>query len=310
MCCSVAILTLANHTRDVWITRIVEKLGQTNSPVTVQVVCVETYTVELATQEPFYDVVVNRVSDAAEPAQAKATLLFLLAAELRGCTVLNGSQAYTIGMNKALHHILLAKEGLQTPETVLIRSLPPLEEAVVRVPYPVLYKPNSGGFGAGIVRFESSGELLSAAEAGEIKLGQEGVALLQEYVEPSDGSVYRVWVCGGSVQCAVRVEGGGLHGNCMSTSCRRRGAVRAWDPPESVKQSVLRVMARCGAQLGSVELLYRRCPGSGQPQPLYFDVNMLSTLLDPSAVEDPQGLWPEGFDPWLEQAEFIASRLP
>lgn len=64
------------------------------------------------------------------------------------------------------------------------------------------------------------------------------------------------------------------------------------------------MMGAAQADLGSVELLYPSSVG----QPLYFDVNMLSTLPNPAEVDDPHGLWPTGFDPWKEQADFITQK--
>ena len=152
---------------------------------------------------------------------------------------------------------------------------------------------------------------------GDVGLGEEGVALLQDYLEPAGGAVYRVWVAGRRVQCAVQVVGPGAA--CMAGACQR-GAnkqhhIQAWDPPQDVADGVVEAMAACGADCGSVELLYPAAEPRGgaaegdAPQPLFFDVNMLSTLPQPGQVDDPEGLWPDGYDPWAQLAEHMLHKL-
>ena len=81
-------------------------------------------------------------------------------------------------------------------------------------PFPLLLKPNAGGFGHGIQRVESLEELqevVVAARAssttwknGETTTsGTEPPVLLQAYIEPQDQLIYRVWFLQGRVQCAV-----------------------------------------------------------------------------------------------------------
>ena len=50
--------------------------------------------------------------------------------------------------------------------------------------FPVLVKPNAGGFGAGIARLDSPDELAASAAAVDAALGEDGVALLEEFMEP------------------------------------------------------------------------------------------------------------------------------
>ena len=75
-------------------------------------------------------------------------------------------------------------------------SPPPSRSAA----YPLLLKPNAGGFGAGIVRFAGSEELHAAADTVRSPpADDDGVALLQEYLAPADGFIYRVWFLGPKV---------------------------------------------------------------------------------------------------------------
>lgn len=79
---------------------------------------------------------------------------------------------------------------------------------------------NAGGFGAGIVLLEDRPALEAAlSSSAEVAATGDGITLLQEYCEPEDGAVFRVWVCGSRIQCAVRVQGAGITGACMSSKC-------------------------------------------------------------------------------------------
>lgn len=88
-------------------------------------------------------VLVNRVSDAAAPPLAKATLTLLAAAERTGVRVINGAKAYGTGMSKVLHHVALEGAGLATPRSLMVRALPP-PGGLGGLRFPLLLKPNSG----------------------------------------------------------------------------------------------------------------------------------------------------------------------
>lgn len=172
---------------------------------------------------------------------------------------------------------------------------------------------HSGGFGAGIVRLESQQELEEAVAAGSIGVGADGMALLQEYVAPAGGETFRVWVADGAVQCAVRIwhRDPGDFGACMSTACQVhqvQRSVHAWAVPPDIATSVVSVMAACGADCGSVEFLYPEHAAlrdAAAPEPLFYDVNMMSTLPLPGGLLDQAGIWDAGMDPWMDLAAFI-----
>ena len=63
--------------------------------------------------------IVNRVSDAAEPWEVKATLAILQQAQtVWKILVWNGPEAYSLCTNKWCHHVLFQRAGLQSPDTV------------------------------------------------------------------------------------------------------------------------------------------------------------------------------------------------
>jgi len=72
--------------------------------------------------------------------------------------------------------------------------------------YPLLIKPNAGGFGKGIRLIYSLDELPSLVESlyyDDDFIASDRVVLVQEYIQPFQDKVYRVWFLDGKVQCAV-----------------------------------------------------------------------------------------------------------
>ena len=101
-----------------------------------------------------------------------------------------------------------------------------------------------------------------------VALGADGIALLQQYVRPVGGELYRVFFLGRRVQCAVRVRA-----PADFNACVRSVAAEPWQPPEAVAEAVLRCAALTAADCGSVELLFDE-----EGRARYFDFNLLSTL--------------------------------
>ena len=150
--------------------------------------------------------------------------------------------------------------------------------------YPLLIKPNSGGFGAGITRVESAVGLTAAALHGAAGGDRDGLAVLQQYAEPVDGFVYRAWFIGGRVQCGVRVRVANEQQQQQQqqqqpasfNTCVCSNPHEQWDPPPEVARRVEAMLHLSGADCGSVELLYDEGGGGGGA--LFFDFNCLSTL--------------------------------
>ena len=117
---------------------------------------------------------------------------------------------------QALQADLFARLALPYPRTIVLNDRGQVAKAAERLRFPVLLKPNVGGSGAGIVRFDSAGELES-----------DGTVLLQEYLEPEDGAIVRVEVLNGEYLYAIRIVRPTDHFNlCPADLCRVAGAGR------------------------------------------------------------------------------------
>src|SRR5262249_5409589 len=85
--------------------------------------------------------------------------------------------------------------------------------------FPILVKPNVGGSGALIERFDSRPDL--EARAGALDFGPDGVALVQEFVESQDGAIVRVEVLDDRYLYAIRIVRPAFDFNlCPADICR------------------------------------------------------------------------------------------
>src|SRR2546421_13124359 len=157
-------------------------------------------------RRPRYSVVVNRSSPSSHR-RGHGSVLFYAEAllnhyEALGIPVINPVAAYRFEKSKALQADLFERLGLAYPRTVVVNDRAELVKASAGVRFPVLVKPNVGGSGALIERFDSRVDLEAAAE--RLDFGPDGTALLQEYVEPKDGAIVRVEVLDGRLLYAIR----------------------------------------------------------------------------------------------------------
>src|SRR5204863_6936544 len=124
---------------------------------------------------PPYSLVFNRMSPSAYlRGHGNAifyTLHYLAYLERHGVRVVNGYDAYVTETSKALQLSLLERLGLPYPPARVINH-PALAPGAARgLRFPVVVKPNIGGSGAGVRRFETPEGLEQAAHTGALELG-------------------------------------------------------------------------------------------------------------------------------------------
>src|SRR5262249_53229367 len=87
--------------------------------------------------------------------------------------------------------------------------------------FPVVVKPNVGGSGAGIVKFDTPEQLAAAAVTGGFDLGPDHTALVQEFIPAEEGRITRVEVLDGRFLYAIRVYSAGETFNlCPADVCQ------------------------------------------------------------------------------------------
>jgi len=108
---------------------------------------------------------------------------YLAHLEASGVRVLNGSQAFAVETSKARQLQLFHSLGLSFPKTRVVNYTDEILAAAPQIGFPLLVKPNIGGRGAGIVRFDSIEQLhaamISIRRRLQISLGQQGTGMRQ-----------------------------------------------------------------------------------------------------------------------------------
>ena len=246
-----------------------------------------------------YSLVVNRVSAYPSTASAPQVVLYvkqyLAYLESIGMRVINGWRSYEVGTSKALQMHIFNKLGLHSPNSRVIHHAGQAVEAAEKLQFPVLIKPNVGGSGAGIALYHTREELVGAVDAGEIDLGIDGVALIQEYLTPKDDCIYRVEILNDAFLYAIRLPileesfnycpadgcnierfdycpvGGSSGGDTGSGA----SGITAFEPDPKVIEKVKEAIAESGADIGGVEYLVN----AADDQLYFYDINPLSNFV-------------------------------
>jgi glutathione synthase/RimK-type ligase-like ATP-grasp enzyme len=146
-----------------------------------------------------YGLIFNRMSPSAwTRGNAHAifyTLHYLAHLERLGTRVVNGSQAFRNETSKALQLSLLQSLGLPYPRSAVMNHPSEASLAARGMRFPVIVKPNIGGSGVGIVRFDTPAQLEAAAKNG-IALGLDSTGIVQEFIPARGGHITRVETIG------------------------------------------------------------------------------------------------------------------
>ena len=242
--------------------------------------------------------------------------------EGRGVRVVNGSRAFDYETSKALQLSLFASLGLEFPRTRVVNSIDEVREAARELNFPVVVKPNIGGRGAGIVRFETADDLEYALGAGLVELGIDSTALVQEYIQAGGGHIVRVETLAGRFLYAMKVTTSGENFNlCPAEICdveraQERAGINAvgevcladapkpglkverYEPPREIVEQVERIAAEAGLDLGGVEYLIDERDG----RPRFYDINALSNF-----VADAVRV--VGFDPHARLVDYLEEEV-
>jgi hypothetical protein len=258
---------------------------------------------------------------------------FLRYLEAAGVDVVNGADAFALETSKVAQLLLLGRLGLPAPRTRVINHPGQAPAAAEGLAFPVAVKPNIGGSGAGIQRFETPAALRAAAEAGALDLGIDRTALVQEFLPARGGHIVRVEVVDGRFLYAIKVypnpaagfnlcpadichpgapasddagpedpagraaAGTASTGLCPADLPKVALRVEGYTPPDAVIRDVLAIARAGGLDLAGVEYLVSERDG----RVYYYDVNVLSNFVaDAAAVV--------GFDPYARLVDYLAAR--
>jgi ribosomal protein S6-L-glutamate ligase RimK-like protein len=241
------------------------------------------------------------------------TLYYLSHLEQRGRRVVNGHKAFRYETSKALQLSLLEMLGLPYPKTRVINSPDDAVEAAQGLRLPIVVKPNIGGSGAGVVKFESLKQLEEAAAAGKLDLGLDSTALVQEFIPARGGHIVRVEVVGCRYLYGIKVHlTGETFDLCPADICRTTGGqeldraacpvdapksglkVEGYTPPDETVRAVERIMQSARIEVGGVEYIIDDRDG----QLYFYDINALSNFVS----DGPKVI---GFDPFVPLVDYL-----
>lgn len=267
-----------------------------------------------------YDLVINRVNimphEHRDPAIVFHTLHFLNWLELAGVPIINGARAHYVGTSKAMQNGIFAKLGLDFPKAISIHKVQDALLAAEKIGYPLIVKPNIGGSGRDIVKYDSANELQEDIVNGLLKLGIDHSGLAQEYIE-ADGYVYRIEILGSKLFYATRQRKlEGQFNYCAADGCQVSGGqsdqeqllnfgavdksaqIEIFDPPADTVAHVRSILQEANADVGGVEFMLNQKTG----HPCFFDFNPYSNFVS-------QGKQLLGFSPEQRYVDFIKTKL-
>ncbi len=285
-------------------------------------------------------VLFNRMSPSAyrrSHAQVFYTLHYLAALQQAGARVINGVQAFRHETSKALQLSLLRLLELPAPRTRVIHHPAQAVAAAQGLRYPVVVKPNVGGSGAGVQRYDSPAQLARAAAAAAaaggvadpgggaadgarggpaIDMGLDHVALVQEFIPARGGHITRMEVVGGKFLYGIKVHlSGETFDLCPADICRTTAGVElgtacaveapkaglrveGFTPPSEVVAGAERIMRHAGIDVGGIEYVVDDRDG----QLYFYDINALSNFVS----DGPRVI---GFDPFVQLADFLEAEM-
>jgi hypothetical protein len=268
-------------------------------------------------------VLFNRMSPSADRRDHGSGILYTLALlgdmELRGVRVINGSRAYRYETSKALQLSLLQSLGLRYPKARVFHDPRHAPEASEGLRFPIVVKPNIGGSGAGVVRFDNRADLEAAAREGRVQLGVDHVGLVQEFVPARGGFITRVETLNGKYLYAIRVHLSGetfnlcpadicqppastspgsqkLAGACAVDAAKTGLRVEGVRPPDDIIADVERTVAAAGIDVGGIEYMVDDRDG----RPYFYDINALSNFV----ADAPRVI---GFDTFVTLVDYLES---
>ena len=234
-----------------------------------------------------------------------------------GVPVVNGAACYEMETSKALQLDILEELGLPYPRARVINNAANAPEAARGLRFPIVVKPNIGGSGAGITRFDSPASLEEAAQSGRIDLGVDRVALVQELAPLRNGHITRVEVLDGKFLYGINVypaedsfnlcpadicqttDGKELSRAACAVDAQKNGMrVEQFKPNREIIREVERIAQRVNLDVGGIEYLIDDRDGGHY----FYDINALSNF-----VADGRNV--VGFDPFERLVDYLVARV-
>jgi hypothetical protein len=266
---------------------------------------------------PGFAVLFNRMSPSAylrgHGHAIRATTAYLDHVAARGISIVNGPAAYALEISKSRQLDLLEQLDIRHPTSRVINHAGSAPAAAAGLRFPIMVKPNIGGSGARIQRFDSLQLLDDAVRRGTLDLGIDDVALVQEFMPARGGSITRVEILDREILYSIRLTPPAGHGFnlCPADVCRTPAEtldgycpvkpamdIEAVRVPSRVAEQALAIAAAADLDICGIEYLVDDRDGEVH----FYDINALSNFVTDAATI-------VGFDPFERLVDYLAIRL-
>ncbi len=269
---------------------------------------------------PDFALLVNRMSPSSHT-RGHGHAIFAAAAyidwvESNGVPVINGSRQYRLELSKSAQLDLLQRLGIRSPRARVINNGEQVSAAADGLRFPVVVKPNIGGSGAGIQRFDTAAALADTARRGGIDLGVDATALVQEFLPARGGTITRLELLAGELLYAIDITPPAGHGFnlCPADICQTDDmpiatgfevcvtkpamAIAAAVPLPEAVEAGRRIAQAAELDVCGIEYLVDERDGL----PYVYDINALSNFVTDAVTI-------VGFDPFERFVEYLATRV-
>jgi hypothetical protein len=134
---------------------------------------------------------------------ARAVLSWL---EASGRRTVNGRRVLELEMSKVDQLTALRAAGIDTPRTVAAIGRQRIVEAAEAFDAPFILKHNQGGKGLGVRKFDSHAELADYVASPDFEEPQDGITLVQEFLQAAEPYITRVELVGGRFIYAIKAD--------------------------------------------------------------------------------------------------------
>ena len=264
------------------------------------------------------DVMFNRMSPSAfnrgNENSIFYTLNYLKYLESLGIEIINGYDAYTYEFSKSNQINLLRSLNIKHPKTFVVNHESEILKTAKNLKFPIVLKPNIGGSGANIIKFETYNELKNYLSSNKIDWGIDKTLLVQEFLTAKDSSIIRVETIGGKYIYAIKIHlTEGEFNLCPADYCKiddqkidgmkdgvsdRGSIVEKFDPPKNIIRNVEKIFQSAKIDVGGLEYLVN----SEDDETYIYDINAMSNF-----VADPDIVL--GFDPNDNLVDFVNQKL-
>lgn len=141
--------------------------------------------------------------------------------ESHQASVVNGSRAIELEVSKIKQYLALQKAGIQTPKTIAAVGKEEIIQAAKKLDtFPFIIKHNRAGKGLGVNLFDRIEELEDYVNSDLFEDSVDGISLLQAYVKPVNGRVYRSEFIGGKFHYVVSIDSSDGFELCPADNCQ------------------------------------------------------------------------------------------